>query len=512
MKKFLMFFILLGIVIGIFNGIKNSNINNEMEDKDIISNVEQKVGEISLAISDIDTLHPLKTKKIHISNILKLVYDPLFSYDAENQITPVLAEQWMKRDELTWIIRIREDVFWHNGSKFTSEDVKFTIDTLLQNEIFSLYNANVKNVLSVEIMDEKTFLLTLIEPDPYLISKLTFPIVSSDYMYNDISFMGTGAYKYSTENDAMVVLEENEDWWQKEKVNLKKIYLKKYATYNEAIKAFKSSEIDMIITNMYDWKEKFGFIGINAYQYENTEYELLIPNCENEILADSSVRKALLYGINRANIVSDVYDENAEITDIPIMSNSKFAETSTEYDPETAKQVLINGGWIFNGEYWEKERKKLKLTLNVCEEDLEKISVADKIKNDLSEIGINITIKKTSWENLNNLLETNKFEVILASFDIKNEYQMQSLTKINSIYNYANFINVQMDEIIAELENAEGEVYEEKMEEFKELYINELPYIGLYFKLDSILTNNSVKGEYKSTTYEPYKNLINFYK
>ena len=89
---------------------------------------------------------------------------------------------------------------------------------------------------------------------------------------------------------------------------------------------------------------------------------------------------------------------------------------------------------------------------------------------------------------------------------------MQSMLKVDSVYNYANFINVQVNEKITELENSEGDIYEEKMEEFKELYINELPYIGLYFKLDSILTNNSVKGEYKSTVYEPYKNLINFYK
>ena len=65
---------------------------------------------------------------------------------------------------------------------------------------------------------------------------------------------------------------------------------------------------------------------------------------------------------------------------------------------------------------------------------------------------------------------------------------------------------------ITELENSDEEVYENKMKEFKELYVNELPYIGLYFKLNSVLTNKSVKGEYKSTVYEPFRNLINFYK
>ncbi len=512
MRKILMFFILLGIIVGILKGLKIPNSITEKEQINVGTEVEERITELSLPISDIDTLNPIKTKKIHVSNLLKLVYDPLFSYDEENQLMPVLAEQWMKRDELTWIIRIKENVLWHNGKYFSSYDVKYTIDSLMQDEFDSIYKANVKNISSVDIMDNKTFSITLIEPDSYFVSNLTFPIISANYIYDNTNMMGTGAYRYSNASDSVITLVFNEDWWKKEIVKLKTIYLKKYDTYNEAIKAFKSSEIDMIITNMYDWKEKFGFIGINAYQYENTEYELLIPNCESKIFGDSSVRKAILHGINRANIVSDIYDENAEISDIPIMSNSKYAETSTEYNPEMAKQILINGGWSFNGDSWEKDRTKLKITLQVCEEDLEKILVAEKIKGDLSEIGIDVTIKKVTWENLKNSLETNKFELILSTLDIKNEYQIQKLTKIDSEYNYANFINVQIDEKITELENSDEEVYENKMEEFKELYVNELPYIGLYFKLNSVLTNKSVKGEYKSTVYEPFRNLINFYK
>ena len=87
---------------------------------------------------------------------------------------------------------------------------------------------------------------------------------------------------------------------------LKTINLNKYSTYSEEIKAFKSAEIDMILTNMYDWKEKFGFIGINSYKFENTEYEVLIPNTENKILADNSVRKAILYGIEHISDTNNV--------------------------------------------------------------------------------------------------------------------------------------------------------------------------------------------------------------
>ena len=221
MRKILMFFILLGIIVGILKGLKIPNSITEKEQINVGTEVEERIAELSLPISDIDTLNPIKTKKIHVSNLLKLVYDPLFSYDEENQLMPVLAKQWMKRDELTWIIRIKENVLWHNGKYFSSYDVKYTIDSLMQDEFDSIYKANVKNISSVDIMDNKTFSITLIEPDSYFVSNLTFPIISANYIYDNTNMMGTGAYRYSNASDSVVTLVFNEDWWKKEIVKLK---------------------------------------------------------------------------------------------------------------------------------------------------------------------------------------------------------------------------------------------------------------------------------------------------
>ena len=220
----------------------------------------------------------------------------------------------------------------------------------------------------------------------------------------------------------------------------------------------------------------------------------------------------MLYGINRANIVSTIYDDNAVISDLPIMSNSKYSETSVEYNPDVAKQILINGGWIQEGDKWKKDNVVLKFTLLVSEEDNEKVEVAEKIKADMKEIGVEITVKKLKWEELIKTLDSNKFELILMSIDIKNEYQIQNMVQLGNSQNYANFINIEMNEIMEELRQTEGDAYEQKMKQFKEKYINELPYIGLFFKTNAILTNKSVKGEYKSNVYEPYRNIMNFYK
>lgn len=521
MKRIWMFFILIGIIVGILIGVSNHNddgTDTTNEDNEIESN--EYIDELTLSLSEIDTLNPLRTKKSHISYILQLIYEPLFMYDDENQLGPVLADEWMKRDSLTWIIRIKDNIEWHNGEKLTAQDVAYTINVLINKEIESVYGTNVQKISSVEVINEKDLVVNLSEPEPHLISKLTFPIVSKKHfegpgiLDEDISnkMLGTGPYKYVTEYDSSIILTSNEKWWKNENIKLKTINLNKYSTYSEEIKAFKSAEIDMILTNMYDWKEKFGFIGINSYKFENTEYEVLIPNTENKILADNSVRKAILYGINRANIVSTIYDENAVISDLPIMSYSKNTELNAEYDIETAKQILMNGGWKQENGQWKKDGKTLKFTLLVSEDDKEKTSVSEKIKQDLEELGIKVTVKKVSNKEFISSIENNRFELAIASIDVKNEYQIQDLVSSGNKHNYANYIDTEMDNLIEELKRLEGTEYNEKFQEFKSIYKNELPYIGLYFKTNTILTNKSVKGEYKSTAYEPYKNINNFYK
>ena len=522
MKKILMFFITCGIIVGLIIGLKSQpQVNEEKNIQNETIQVSTKdASEINLSISDIDTLNPLRTKNSHIADILKLIYDPLISYDYEHQIEACLAKEWAKKDELTWIIKLRENVLWHGGEKFTSEDVKYTIETLMKNEILSPYASNVVNIKAVDIVDDVTIVLTLNEKDPYIMAKLTFPIIPRYYFKNEGIVdeeksnrpVGTGAYKYFENTDEKLTLVANEEWWQDVEIRLKKINLKKYTTYGEAVKAFKSSEVDMIMTTMYNWKEKFGFIGINSFGFESSKYEVIIPNAQNKILKEPAVRRAILQAINRENIVSDIYDESASIQDIPIASVSKYQTKSTEYDLEKSKQTLINAGWTQTTSGWSKENKKLKFTLIVPENDVEKIAVAEKIKEDLNEISINITIKKLSWDSFKKAIESDAFELALATLEIKNEYQIQDMVATENIYNYANYTNLEMDKTIENLKKYESEEYAREFEVFKQIYESQMPYIGLYFKENTILTNKSVKGEYKSTNYNPYRNIINFCK
>lgn len=520
MRKILMFFIVFGIFIGIVIGVSNELNTEPIIDDTEVQDNHELIPKLRLPLSGVDTYNPLLTQNEHISDILKLIYEPLFEYDEQNQLTPCLAQEYFKRGDNSWVVRIKSNVKWHNGTEFKASDVVFTVNYLLDETINSVYKANVKNVLKVEELDSETVVFTLNEDDPHIISKLCFPIISSknSFVVDDVlnkmpnCLIGTGPYKYIMEDENKLLLNINEEWWNIGNYNLEEIELIHYATYAEAVKGFKSTEVDLIMTDMHSWKEKFGFIGINSHSFESSIYEVIIPNTSKSALSESSVRKAILHSINRPNIVSNIYEENATIKDIPIPSYSKYKTESTEYNIEKAKQMLVNAGWKYTNGAWKKENKTLSFNMLVTENNQEQLLVAEKIKSDLQEIGIKITIKKVSWDAMKTNLKNGNFDLALTTLDIKNEYQLQNIVGTADIYNYAKYSNLLMEDILLKLMTSQDEAYDENMQSFITMYLNEMAYIGLYFKNNTILSNKSVKGEYKSIASDPYKNIINFYK
>lgn len=516
--------IFIAIVCGLVTGIKKVNIkpNEIIEEDNIVETINEiYIGELNLTLIELDTLNPLRTKNNQISNILSLIYEPLIAFSSDESIEYILAEEIAKIDSTNWIIKLNKNVSWHDGKKFSANDVIFTVNTIKNNSL--VYSDNLSNVKEILKLDDNSVKIILENSDDYFITKLNFPIISENYFKNDFNNEeksnkpnGTGAYKYlRTDANGNVFLSFNTSWWKSNDAKLKKINLYKYSTYGEAVKAFKSTEIDMIVTNMSDWINKFGTIGLNSYSFENSEFETLIPNCNNLVLAESSVRKAILYGINRENLVNSVYNDNAVVSDIPIHTNSKNNINNAEYDLEKAKQILLNASWVQTENGWQKEingkLNKLSFELLVSKDNEKKVQVAEKIKNDLNELGIQINVKKVSKDKITEALTQDKFELILTSMDIKNEFFIQEQIKNNSNLNFSKYSSNSMQKVLEKM-SLDDNSFKENLNEFIQIYKNDLPYIGLYFKTSTILTNKSVKGNFEPTWANWYRNITSFCK
>ena len=168
MKKFLIFIIILGIIIGLIHGFQSApseQLEEISSNSSTIQVQENQSTDFNLSISEVDTLNPMLTSNSHVSDILKLIYEPLVSYNYENELEPCLALEWGKMDDTTWLIKLRDNVFWHSDLKLSSQDVKYTIEMLQSANISSIYSQNVENIEKVETIDSLTFMISLKEID-----------------------------------------------------------------------------------------------------------------------------------------------------------------------------------------------------------------------------------------------------------------------------------------------------------------------------------------------------------
>ena len=79
-----------------------------------------------------------------------LIFSGLTSHDGENQVAPGLAKSWdYDEDTLTYTFHLEENVKWHDGEPFTADDVKFTIEAIMDPDNGSENAPNYEDVTAI---------------------------------------------------------------------------------------------------------------------------------------------------------------------------------------------------------------------------------------------------------------------------------------------------------------------------------------------------------------------------
>ena len=207
---FIGFVILIIIFAAIRMAAKGKNkTNNESEV------VKQTVYQdnLRLGISNYDTINPLLTKNKQLMDIEQLIFEPLLKLDSEYKLNLCLATEYAKTSTTTYIVKIDNSIKWSNGSNLNANDVKYTVDLL--KSVNNIYSENVKNIASVEALDNNTVKFNLSEETNFFEYNLIFPIMCQSYYGEEDFFksakhpIGTGLYKIADISDNQIVLEKN---------------------------------------------------------------------------------------------------------------------------------------------------------------------------------------------------------------------------------------------------------------------------------------------------------------
>src|SRR5699024_8601465 len=136
----------------------------------------------------------------------------------------------------------------------------------------------------------------------------------------------------------------------------------------------------------------------------------------------------------------------------------KGESTDNSYNIDLAKQILEQNGWEFKYNKWQKTEnystKTLSFKLVVQNSNSKRVEVAEKIKADLENIGIKISIIKASDNQYNNYLNNKNYDAIITGITSSLSPNLETYFGQN---NYANFNNEELNTLISEVKNISNE-------------------------------------------------------
>lgn len=424
-----------------------SNLPSSMKEKEISKN-------ITIGITEFDTINPILTKSLEMQQITKLLYEPLIDITEDFDTKPIIAKECSKINNLTYIIRLNEEKKWEDGHKIEPEDIEYTIKQIQKSD--SIYKTNIETIEKIEKIDNNTIKIHLKKPTQFFEYCLCFPIVRKNNENADMP-MGTGRYKVES-------LNENE-------IKIKgpniEITVNIYKNITELYNQFIRENVDLIITQNTNYERYIGNIGFEENIITGREFFYL--SCEN--IKDKQERNNIKNCINKQKLIYDLYNKKYRATSFPLGYGSYLNKEETQIDMQTVSN-------------------KNTLTLSTSKEDE---NIGEKIKEQLEEKDIKVKLIN---------YQSSSADLILKKTTVP-------ITPEISIY----FKNEDLKNKIVNIEQIENkQILKEKYEEIIEKYYEETPFISLYFNTYIILHTNKLKGDFSGNWYNMFYNIDTWYK
>ncbi len=310
-----------------------------------------------------NNINPLTVSGRYDLSAAKAMFSPLWVWHSDEDIDFFLATEITPSDDkLTYTVKLRDDVLWHDGEKFTADDVVFSYETIVTNTNANGYDSFQfnGNPLQVSKVDDYTVEFKLPFAMPNALELLSVEhFMAPEHIWagetdlttnaKNANPIGTGPYKFAgyKEGDNLSLV-KNENYFLGEP-NIDNVVYKVLLDANSALVALQNGEIDALSVLPAD-VAKLDQSKISVYPYTENRIGymstiLYRPNMDNE-----DFRKAIFYAIDKASMiqatyVSEEYARNAH-SFLPENANY-FTEDGVEtysFDLAKSKEYLDKSG------------------------------------------------------------------------------------------------------------------------------------------------------------------------
>ncbi|AEG13756.1 ABC-type transporter, periplasmic subunit [Desulfofundulus kuznetsovii DSM 6115] len=433
------------------------------------------------------------------------VGETLVKIGKDMKIEPWLAETWKKVDDLTWQIKIRDNVIFHNGTKVTGEAVKASLErTVAMNKRAS----QLLDIASIEVNGNEitvknnhpnpSFIPALADPFAVIVDVDAARTMGEEFAEKPVA---TGPFKIKGyAKDVEVVVEKNDNYWGS-KPKLDEVVFKFIPDSNTRVMALQAGEIQ--VADNIPAESVEAIIKTGAYQIlsgSSLRTHMLIFNVTKPGLDDVNVRKAINMAINREDLANKVMKESAIPAVGPFPLVLPFGGNELEgyaYQPEEAKKLLDAAGWKPGSDgVRRKNDRKLEFSV-LCYKNRPELPVLlEAIQAELKEIGVKINI--INVENIGEALKKD-FDATIYSLNTAPygdpQYFLETVFKTGAASNFGKYSNPRLDLLTDKLKTTFN-VQERNTiaKEAQQIVLNDAAFAFLVYPKSLLAMSNKVEG------------------
>jgi peptide/nickel transport system substrate-binding protein len=468
-------------------------------------------------------------------DINRLIFSSLLRFDSRGMPVNDLVESGgASIDGQIYNFTLKDDVFWHDGEPFTSDDVMFTIE--LMREENNIIPADIRafwQEVEVIILSEDTLQFKLPAPFAPFLDYLSFGILpqhilgglSFDQIINDsfnLQPVGTGPYVF----DRLIVEDEQItgvmlsafDQYYDSTPFIEQIIFRYYPDSNAALAAYRAGQVQGISNVTADiLPAVLAEPALSVYTGRKPEMAMVLFNLKNPEKAffeEKDVRQALMYGLNRQWMIDRILQGQALLANGPIFPGSWAYYDGLEsraYDPELARSMLKEAGYVIPAEGGNVRAKEdMQLSFDLLHPDTElHTQIAEAIQRDWAQIEVQVNLVPLPYDQLiNERLTGRDFEAALVDLNLArmpdpDPYPFWNQAQATGGQNYSQWDNRVASEYLEEARvTVDMDERARMYRNFQVVFNDEQPALPLYFPVYTYAIDRQVQGVQMGPLYD----------
>lgn len=345
----------------------------------------------SLSTVDNDALTPIYINLLTSNLLFKINMETL-------EVEPDLCESYEQVSDTEYLFKLREGVMFHHGKELDAEDVVASIENAKEYPASEPYTGE---IASVEAVDKYQVKMTLVEPYSNLLYDLAYHfnyILPKDLLESGHDFasepVGTGPYKFvSWERGSQITLEKFDDYWDEtEKPTIKTIIFKQIPEGTSRTLALETGEVDVIYqVETADVERLKANPDVHVEEKTSVENFYMPLNTAVAPFDDVNLRQAINCAIDRDAIIFGALNGygTASYSAVPLGYEGAYEGNANHFDLEKAQEYL---------DAWGGDPSTVNLVILARTDENNRVATV--IQDNLSKIGINVTIEQVdapSW-------------------------------------------------------------------------------------------------------------------